>query len=130
MSYQTDNTEIVYDELKRLEAEIMAASGQLKTLGEREAAAMADYENKKNGYLIELYANESAPDFKGKRTEAHRTAMYRKMFEVERLKKALASHELKAQQDYIKSLLAVLNSKQSRLRVLENERKMNGQIQP
>jgi hypothetical protein len=111
-----------------IEAEIMTASGTLQVLGRQEAEAISLYEDKKNGYLIQLYAEESDANFKGKRTEAHRTAMYRKMFEVERLKKALAAHELKAQGDYIRSLLAVLNSKQSRLRILENERRMTEQV--
>jgi hypothetical protein len=124
MSYQNDTIEKVYDEITKLESEIMAASSALKPLGDKEAEAGANYEDKKNRYLIELYAEESEPTFKGKRTEAHRTAMYRQMFNIERLQKQLASHELKSSQDYIKSLLAVLNSKQSRLRVLENERKM------
>jgi hypothetical protein len=53
-----------------------------------------------------------------------RQAMYRKMFEIERLQRQLAIHDLSAQRDYIKSLLAVLNSSQSRLRILENERKL------
>lgn len=128
MSYQTDSIEIVYDEIQKLEAEIMSASGELKSLGENESRAAAEYENKKNGYLIELFAEEV--DKASKRTEAHRTAMYRKMFEMERLKKILAAHELKSQQDYIKSLLAVLNAKQSRLRILEGERISNGRNQP
>jgi selenocysteine lyase/cysteine desulfurase len=124
MSYQQDTIEQVYDEIAKLEAEILTASASLKTLGEKEAEAIANYENKKNGYLIQLYAEESDANFKGKRTEAHRTAMYRKMFEIERLQRQLAIHDLSAQRDYIKSLLAVLNSTQSRLRVLESERKL------
>jgi hypothetical protein len=124
MSYQNDTIEDVYDEIQKLEAEIMDASTSLKPLGDKEANTIAAYEDKKNRYLIELYAEESEPTFKGKRTEAHRTAMYRTMFNVERLQKQLASHELKSTQDYIKSLLAVLNSKQSRLRVLESERRI------
>lgn len=130
MSYQDDTIEKVYNEITALEAEIMSASSELKMLGGKDANAGADYEDKKNRYLVELFAEESEPTFKGKRTEAHRTAMYRTMFNIERLQKQLAAHELKSSQDYIKSLLAVLNSKQSRLRVLENERKINGQIQP
>jgi hypothetical protein len=122
MSYQKDTIETVYDELVALEAEIMKASGSLEKLGDAEARKAADYEDKKNRYLIELYAEESEKGLK--RTEAVRTAMYRKLFNIERLLKQLASHELKSQQDYIKSLLAVLNSKQSRMRVLENERKL------
>lgn len=128
MSYQFDTVETIYDELKEIEAQILSESACLISLGRREAETIAEYENKKNGYLIEMFAEET--DKASKRTEAQRTAMYRKRFETERLKKLLAANELKAQQDYVKSLQSVLNSRQSRLRILENERKASGAIQP
>lgn len=128
MSYQTDTIEAVYDEIRELEAVIMAASSNLKPLGQKEATAGANYDDKKNRYLVEMFAEESE---KGtKRTEALRAAMYRMMYSTERLQKQIAAHELKAEQDYIKSLLSVLNAKQSRLRVLENERNINARVQP
>lgn len=119
MSYHDDTLEAAYNEIQKLENEILEASLSLKPLGAAEANAIAEYEDKKNRLLIELYAEESKPTFGGKRTEAHRTAMYRKAFQIERLQKQLASHELKAQQDYIRSLLTVMSAKQSRLRILD-----------
>ena len=58
MSYQDDSIEKVYNEISKLEAEIMTASSSLKPLGDKEAEAGANYEDKKNRYLIELFSRE------------------------------------------------------------------------
>ncbi|HEY0658254.1 MAG TPA: hypothetical protein VGD05_07255, partial [Pyrinomonadaceae bacterium] len=58
-AYQEDNLETLYNELKNIEADIISTGLNMKTLGENEANAAADYEGRKNEYLIELYAEES-----------------------------------------------------------------------
>ena len=121
MKYQDDTLENIYNEIEQLEAEIITAAVSLKTLGETEANASAIYENKKNRYLIELYAEEAETGTK--RTESIRQAMYRRAYEAERMQKYLALNDLKSTQEYIRAILAVLSSRQSRMRILESERK-------
>jgi hypothetical protein len=121
MNYQEDNIENIYNEIEQLEAEIITAAASLKSLGEADANASAIYENKKNRYLIELFAEEAETGTK--RTESIRQAMYRRMYETERLQKSLATNALKSTQEYVKAMLSVLSSRQSRMRVLESERK-------
>ena len=128
MSYQNETVEDLFDEIKKLESEIITAATGLKSLGEREADAASRYEERKNTLLIELYSEESAKGIK--RTETARQALYRLAYKQERLEKNLAANELKAERDYIDAMKSVLMAKMSRLRILENERKMNGQIQP
>lgn len=124
MSFHTDSLETLYDEIQALEDAILEASKQQQQFGVDEANAIADYEGKKSGYVLRLHAEESSAGFKGKRTDAIRQSMYRKKFENERLKRALAVNALSANQNFIKSLLAVLSAKQSRIRILESERKL------
>lgn len=124
MSFQTDNLEIVYNELKPLEAEIEAAGKNIRVLADSSARARADYELLKNRELIALYKEESKPDFYGKRTEAQRTAIYRAKYSDERLAANLAENNLKAERDYLTALQSKLMAIQTRARLLETERRL------
>lgn len=119
-AYQTDTIETLYDELKQIEADIIASGQNMRVLGDKEANAAANYEGRKNAFLIELYAEEAEKGIK--RTEAARVALYRNAYKQERLEKNLAANEFKAEKDYLSALQSALMSRQSRLRVLESER--------
>lgn len=124
MSYQDDSINDIYDEIKQLESDIIESGKNIKTCGEQEARAAAIYEDFKNQFLIDLYAEESEKGIK--RTEAQRTSLYRIAYKRQRLEKNLAANDLKAERDYLSALQSVLMAKQSRLKVLEAERNFKG----
>lgn len=123
MSYQNDTLETVYNELEDIESEIYAAAKEAPEYGRKEAEAIAEYENKKGKFLLELAAEEAKDGIK--RTEAIRTAMYRQKFADERFERDKAIRLKQAHDTYIKGLMTVINSRQSRLRVLEGERRVS-----
>eukprot|EP00914_Ancora_sagittata_P029515 GHVO01058430.1.p1 GENE.GHVO01058430.1~~GHVO01058430.1.p1 ORF type:complete len:118 (+),score=7.70 GHVO01058430.1:311-664(+) len=109
-------------ELNELKAQINTTcdklreiAGNVKSSGINAVNKRADYEGKKNKYLIELAAEDK------KRTVALQQAMYRKMYEQERLEWQLAEREYDANKDVMKCALATLNALQTQARLLETE---------
>jgi hypothetical protein len=123
MSYQTDTPETLYNELKELEPRIETAGQNVHFSGLEAATKKGVYEEKKNKALIEMFAEE-AKDKSLKRTEQQRIALYRTMFSQERLEWQLAENEWKAANEYLKSLLGVLSSMQTRNRILTADREL------
>lgn len=129
-TYLDDSPMTVYKELKDLEAEIRAASDECRVKGRSAIEAKARYDNHKHDELLRLYVEESdseTVDEKGKkvqaikRTEMERASIYRTKFATERLSWVLADREYEVSRDYVKSLLAMLMSVQTRSRLLNKQ---------
>jgi len=115
-----DTPQALYDELKDLQMKIEQAGLDVKATARDAANFRATYEDKKNKFLIAAFADESKEGAK-KRTEQHRTALYRDMYSTERLQWQLAENEYKASVDYLKALLAMLTATQTKVRLVEHE---------
>lgn len=105
-------------DLQQLEQELQNATENLTKLGRQmkssarlEAELRSEYENRKNSYLIELYAEESEKAFK--RTEAHRTAMYRLKYKDDRQRWLLAKADFESDRDLFKGLQSKITAIQS-----------------
>lgn len=122
--YQDDNLETIYNELAPLETEIQQTGENIRQLARDAANAAADYENAKNLFLIELYKEEAKDGTK--RTEAHRTALYRSQHAGLRLASNLKKNEHMAERDYLDALKSKLMSIQSRAGILKIENSFNG----
>jgi len=120
--YLDDTPSKLYDEFVALEQEIERVGRNIKTLAQKEANAIADYENAKNTTLLQLYVDEAKPDFVGKRTEAQRTAIYREKHHDLRLSKGLAIADAKSERDLLSALQSKLSGMQSRRSILMMER--------
>ena len=111
---------------KDLEATIDAltkTAHRLKGSARETANKRSDYENKKNGYLIQLAA-EDAESGNKPRTIALQTAMYRLMFKDERQAHLLAEADYESDRDLFKGIMAKLNALQSLLRITETEMRL------
>jgi predicted nucleic acid-binding Zn-ribbon protein len=84
---------------------------QMKTAARREAELRSEYENLKNSYLIELYAEEV--DKASKRTVDLRTAMYRLRYKNERMAWLLAKADFESDRDLFKGLQSKITAIQS-----------------
>lgn len=120
--YENDTPADIYRQLEELENEIEKVGRNIKTLAIKEANAIADYENAKNTTLLQLYVDESKPDFVGKRTEAHRTAIYREKHQDLRLLKGLAIADVKSERDLLSALDSKMSGLQSRKGIIMMER--------
>ena len=120
-----DSTETLYAELKALEEKIEIAGQNVHFSGANAATKRANYEDKKNKMLIQMFADE-AGDKSLKRTEAHRTAIYRSTYATERLEWQLAENEWKASNDYLKALLGNQISTEVRLKIIESDMRFAG----
>lgn len=101
-----------------LEKELETATENLTKLGRQmkasavlEAEMRSDYEELKNQYLIELYAQEV--DKATKRTEAQRTAMYRIKFKDERRRWLMAKADFDSDRDLFKGLQSKITAIQT-----------------
>lgn len=106
------------DEILELEKQLTEATSNLSKLGrlmkasaKLEAELRSIYENKKNSYLIELYAEEV--DKATKRTVDHRTAMYRLRYKDERMRWLLAKADYESDRDLFKGLSVKISAIQS-----------------
>lgn len=122
--YQDDTLETIYNELEPLEAEIHQTGENIRQLAVDAANAQGDYENAKNLFLIELYKEEAKDGTK--RTEAHRTALYRSQHADLRLIANLKKNEYMAERDYLDALKSKLTSIQSRAGILKIDRDLSG----
>jgi hypothetical protein len=120
-----DTPETLYAELKALETMIENAGQNVHFSGAKAAEARANYEDKKNKMLIQMFADE-AGDKSLKRTEAQRTAIYRSTYAQERLEWQLAENEWKASNDYLKALLGNQISVEVRLKIIESDMRFAG----
>jgi hypothetical protein len=119
-----DTPEVLYTELKDLEAKIEAAGQNVHFSGQNAANKRAIYEELKNKMLIQMMA-EQAKDGK-KLTDAQRTAIYRSTYAQQRLEWQLAENEWKASNDYLKALMANQISTECRLKILESDWRIAG----
>jgi len=117
-----DSLENIYDELKQLEVSIEGSGENIRRLAKEAANKRADYENLKNKALIEMFAEEAKGH--AKRTEAHRAAIYRSTYAVERLQWQLADNELSAERDFLKGLLGNQISTEVRKGIVESDLRM------
>lgn len=120
-----DTPETLYTELKELERMIETAGQNVHFSGVNAATKRANYEDKKNKMLIQMFADEAA-DKSLKRTEAQRTAIYRSTYAQERLEWQLAENEWKASNDYLKALLGNQISCEVRLKIIESDMRFAG----
>lgn len=103
------------DILKELEEASDALDGAAESLKQAAQAASdaeAEYERKKNTYIIQLKAEEDG-DSKIKRTDMVRTAMYRSMYHQERLQKSLTAKLWEVEKLAHKGLLAKVSALQT-----------------
>jgi len=114
----------IYNKLVEMENQILDIAGQVRSDGNAAIQAKADYDTLKHQELLHLYTEESQGGIK--RTEAMRQAIYRSKFSAERLAWQLADRNYQTQQEYLKSLSAVLISTQVRAKILEMDRKLGG----
>ena len=121
-----DTPQTVYNRLVEMENQILDIAGQVRSDGNAAIQAKADYDTLKHQELLHLYTEESASGGTLKRTEAMRQAIYRSKFSAERLAWQLADRNYQTQQEYLKSLSAVLISTQVRAKILEMDRKLGG----
>lgn len=119
-----DNPQTVYNRLVEMENQILDIAGQVRSDGNAAIQAKADYDTLKHQELLHLYTEESQGGIK--RTEKMREAIYRSKFSSERLAWQLADRNYQTQQEYLKSLSAVLISTQVRAKILEMDRKLGG----
>lgn len=106
------------EEVIELEKQLSEATENLTKLGRAmkasaklEADLRSNYEELKNGYLIELYAEEV--DKASKRTVDHRTAMYRLKFKDERRRWLLAKADFESDRDLFKGLATKISAIQT-----------------
>lgn len=106
------------EEIEQLEKQLTEATENLTKLGQKlkksaaaEADFHSDYEEKKNGYLIELYSSEV--DKATKRTVDQRTAMYRLKFATERRRWLLAKADYESDRDLFRGLQTKITSLQT-----------------
>lgn len=119
-----DSPQTVYNSLVEMEKQILEIANQVRSDGNTAIQAKADYDTLKHQELLHLYTEESQGGIK--RTEAMRQAIYRSKFSSERLAWQLADRNYQTQQEYLKSLSAVLISTQVRAKILELDRKLGG----
>ncbi len=118
-NFQADSLESIYNELVGIQGAISEARRKLSELSVTAANARPNYENAKNQTLIGLFDEEA--DKHIKRTESHRTAIYRTRHKQLRLEANLAEANLKAERDYLDALKAQMMAIQSRAKILETE---------
>ena len=119
-----DTPSQIYDELTQMQATILEVGASMPQKADAMSTAKANYERLKSNYLIAMFAEEADENWKGKRTEAQRTAMYRSLYAQERLEADLATNEYKAQASYLDALQSALTALQTRYKIVANE--MNG----
>lgn len=111
----------IYNELLKLQDEILEVGKSMADKSRQAANARAEYERLKSKYIVAMFAEEAEDTWKGKRTEAQRTAMYRSLYAQERLEASLAENEYKAQGEYLKALTAALTALQTRYKLISHE---------
>ncbi len=114
----------LFEQLTLMQNTVLEVGASMPDKARLMSTARAEYERLKNNYLISLFAEEADENWKGKRTEAQRTAMYRSLYSKERLEAALAENEYKAQVENLKALQSALTACQTRYKIVANE--MNG----
>lgn len=117
-----DQLKTTQNELRTAIDELDALSEQIRHEARAAATTSASYEEKKNRYLITLFAEEAEGGFK--RTETQRQALYRTAFREERLEAMLAKEELQSSRDLFKGLQAKINALQTIARLSEAELKL------
>ena len=117
------------DELTEIKRMLTEAVAQLDALGaelkaEAKAATdrQADYEERKNGFLIELFSEEADKGFK--RTESQRQALYRSAYRHERREAMVAKEQLAASRDLYRGLQSKVNAIQTLARIAEAEMRL------
>lgn len=121
-----DTPQNLRDELIAIQREIMEVGTSMPDKARDAANARGEYERLKNNYIISLFAEEADENWKGKRTEAQRTAMYRSLYAHERLQASLMENEYKASSEQLRALQSALTALQTRARIAENEYKAGG----
>ena len=121
-----DTPQNLRDELIAIQREIMEVGTSMPDKARDAANARGEYERLKNNYIISLFAEEADENWKGKRTEAQRTAMYRSLYAHERLQASLMENEYKASSEQLRALQSALTALQTRARIAENEYKTGG----
>ena len=112
MGYEEDNIATIYKELFTVEQAVVQCGQNIKKYAIEEARIHSEYELAKS-------------DFKGKRTEAQRRAIYRTDYAIEREQWIAAKSNLDSERDLLRALTAQLNSVQTRSRLLKIEDDMN-----
>jgi len=105
--------EEIISDLNEAVTALTSTASRLKQSARDAVEKRADYENKKNKYLIELAADDT------KRTVLLQQAMYRKMFETERLQWQLSDRVYESDKDLFRGLQAKLNALQTIARLRE-----------
>ena len=120
-----DTPDVLYAELKELEAMIETAGQNVHFSGVNAATKHSEYEEKKNKMLVQMFADESSGKHP-KRTEQQRIAAYRAAYAQERLEWQLAENEWKASASYLKALLGNQISLEVRLKIVESDMRFAG----
>lgn len=117
------------DELGEIKEMLRSAVGQLDSLGaelKQEARSAtekaADYEERKNGFLTQLFDEEAQKGFK--RTESQRQALYRAAYREERREAMIAKEQLQSSRDLYRGLQAKVNAIQTLARIVEAEMRL------
>ena len=116
--YADDSAASIYDEEKVMEKRVIEAADDCRRAGRDAIQKKAFYYQLKHTYLVRLFAEE-ATTAGLKRTEVQRSAMYREVYATERMAWILAEREYEVSKDYLRSLMAVLNSLQTRAKLIQ-----------
>lgn len=103
-------------------AQLDATGAELKAEAREATDRQADYEERKNEFLIALFAEEAEKGFK--RTESQRQALYRSAYRAERRQAMLAKEQLAASRDLYRGLQAKVNAIQTLARIAEAEMRL------
>lgn len=108
--------------LRRAVDELESAGAELRKEAREASDRAADYEERKNAFLTELFAEEAEKGFK--RTESQRQALYRAAYKAERREAMTAKGQLDASRDLYRGLLAKVNAIQTLARIAEAEMRL------
>jgi len=100
---------------------------RLKSSAREAVEKRSDYEERKNGYLIQLAAEDAESGTK--RTVALQQAMYRQLYKNERRAYLLAEADLDSDKDLFRGIQAKLNALQTVSRLTESEVKLGVNFQ-
>lgn len=103
-------------------AQLEQAGAELKREAREATDRQADYEERKNEFLVALFTEESEGGFK--RTESQRQALYRSAYRLERREAMAAKAGLDASRDLYRGLLAKVNAIQTLARIAEAEMRL------
>ena len=116
---QDDSLAGVYAEMVAVETEMLSIGRGIKDKSDKVTTTISDYELAKSKELLEMFKQEVETGTK--RTEAHRTAIYREKYSQLRLNKMLAQADLDSDRELLKALSKKADLLQSRKNILALE---------